>query len=116
MKNITSIETGILESCEEFSGERQEMCLTDSERYLGQIISNDGSNTKNITSRYNRGISINNKIIQMLHTMPGGKYHFEVFVIYRNAYLLSSILYGSETWYSLSKEDIYKLESVDLLV
>ena len=82
MKETLNVQTGLSQFTEE-------IYLTDSERYLGQIISSDGSNTCNITSRCNKGIGMSQKVIQMLHSMPGGKYQFEIAVIYRNAYLIS---------------------------
>ena len=54
------------------------------------------------------------KIEQMLNNMPGGIYNFQIAAIYRNACLISSILNGSETWYSLTLQNIQTLESVDV--
>ena len=45
--------------------------------------------------------------------MPGGKYHFEVAVILRNSYLISSILSSSEVWYGVTKVEWEQLEQVD---
>ena len=70
----------------------KEISHVNSERYLGQIISSDSKNTANITKLRNKGIGLKNKVIQMLNTMPGGIYHFEISVIFRNAYIISSML------------------------
>ena len=83
------------------------------ERYLGQIISSDSKNTANITKLRNKGIGLKNKVIQMLNTMPGGIYHFEISVIFRNAYIISSMLSNSEVWYGITKAEIRLLEQVD---
>jgi hypothetical protein len=61
----------------------------------------------------NKGIGIQNRIIQMLEKMPGGEYHFEISVILRNAMLISSILTNSEVWYGVTKSDIEQLEQID---
>ena len=45
--------------------------------------------------------------------MPGGKYHFEIAVILRNSYLISSILSCSETWYGVTQAEIKILEHLD---
>ena len=83
------------------------------ERYLGKIISSDSSNIHNITKQRNKGIGIQNKIIQMLDKIPGGIYNFETSVILRNALLISSMISNSEVWYGLTKKDTYMLEQVD---
>ena len=65
------------------------------ETYLGQIPSSDSRNTLNSTKMKNKGIGIQNKIIEMLNIMPEGIYHFEVAIILRNACLISSLLFGN---------------------
>ena len=45
--------------------------------------------------------------------MPGGKYHFEIAIILRNAYLISSILSNSEVWYGLTQSNYEQLEQTD---
>ena len=49
----------------------------------------------------------------MLQTMPGGRYHFEIAVIYRNSILISSMLSSSEVWYFIKESEIQKLEQID---
>ena len=90
-----------------------ELSHVNSEKYLGQIISSDSKNTKNIQKMKNKGIGIQNRIIQMLDAMQGGKYHFQIAVIYRNAYLISSILASSEVWYGVTQSEYEQLEAVD---
>ena len=74
----------------------------DDTKYLGQIISKDGTNTKNIESRAHKGIGLVNKIETTLRNTPGGKYHFELAVLMRNAILISSIISCSEIWYNIT--------------
>ena len=64
----------------------------DSEKYLGQILSRDSRNIKNITKLRNKGIGIKNKVIQMLTDMPGGPYHFKIGMVFTSSYPLFSIL------------------------
>ena len=49
----------------------------------------------------------------MLEAMPGGKFHFEIAKIYRNAYIISSILSSSEIWYGITQYELERLEQVD---
>ena len=45
--------------------------------------------------------------------MPGGIFHFEISVIFRNAYIISSMLSNSEVWYGVTRAEIRLLEQVD---
>ena len=112
MKDVTNVETNIEERQDIFEGD-MEISHMGAEKYLGQIISSDGKNTKNIEKARNKGIGIQNKIVQMLETMPGGQFHFEIAIIYRNSYLISSILSSSEVWYGVTKQEIEQLEQID---
>ena len=104
--------TNIKDAEEKFNGE-EEIIQTDNTKYLGQIISNDGTNTKNIENRAQKGIGLVNKIGTTLTNTPGGKYHFELAVLMRNAILISSILSCSEIWYNISEWEYRKLEQTD---
>ena len=90
------------------------MCTKNNEKYLGQILSSNGKNTANITAICNKGVGISKKIIEMLQNIPGGKFYFEIAVIFRNAYLISSIMSGSEVWYAVTMEEIEQLEAIDV--
>ena len=51
------------------------------EKYLGDIISNDGRNIKNIKARVSKGKGINSKILTMLEGILFGNFYFEVAII-----------------------------------
>ena len=87
-----------------------------SERYLGDVISKDGKNIKNIQARVNKGTGIVRNILTMLDGIPFGKYHFEAGVILRNTLLASSMLFNSEVWYNVTNSELELLETVDLLL
>ena len=86
----------------------------DDEKYLGDVISKDGRNIKNIQARVNKGTGIVRKILTFLDGIPFGKFHFEAGVILRNCLLVSSMLFNSEAWYNLTEAELNLLESVDL--
>ena len=54
------------------------------EKYLGDIISNDGRNLKNIKARVHKGRGIVNKIMKILDEIPLGKLYFQIAIILRN--------------------------------
>ena len=118
MEEVKACKTGVKTTNETsatheiFDGE-QEITETSHEKYLGQIISSDATNARNISDRAARGTGMSKKIIEMLNHVPGGKFHFEIAMIFRNAYIISTMLSSSEAWYNVSKEDVKKLEKVD---
>ena len=112
IKSVKDVETGENSRQDIFEGSI-EMSHLGSDKYLGQTISADGRNTNNIEKIKNKGIGIQNRIIQMLEIMPGGKFHFQIAIILRNSILLSSILSSSEVWYGITQQEYEQLEQVD---
>ena len=84
------------------------------EKYLGDVIANDGRNIKNIKARVNKGIGIINKIISMLDAIPMGSHYFEIAIILRSSLLTSSMLCNSESWYNITMAEMKLLETVDV--
>ena len=89
------------------------MKQVEEEKYQGDILSCDGKNHKNMKASKNRGIGIVSQIMTKLEDVCFGKYFFEVAIIWRNTYLISSLLTNAEAWYSLTQADVDILESVD---
>ena len=104
---MESYETKEVKWEDTFNEDMKEISHLNSERYLGQILSSDSKNTKNIDNLKNKGIGLKNKIVQILSNIPGGPYHFELAMVFRNAYLLSSMLSNSEVWYGITKAEIH---------
>ena len=98
-----------------FNGE-EEIEDSDAEKYLGDIISKDGRNMKNVKARVNKGIGIVNKIMTYLQGIPFGQYYFEVAVLLRNSLLVSSMLCNSEAWYNMTVAEYDYLETVDVML
>ena len=86
---------------------------SEEERYLGDLITSDGKNIKNIAARKAKGIGIVDKIFSTLNDVFFGPYYFQAALILRNSLLLNSILLNSESWYNLTETDIKQLETVD---
>ena len=84
------------------------------EKYLGDIISQDGRNYKSIKARLNKGRGIVKKILNILNSIPFGKLYFQIAMILRNSLLVSSVLCNSEAWFNLTNTDLNMIETVDL--
>ena len=112
IKNVRNVETGLDENSETFEGP-ENIENAESEKYLGDIISHDGSNTKNIQNRQNKGHGAYTQIIQILESIYFGKYYFQAAVTLRNSLLISSMLFNSEAWYNVTTVELEKLEKID---
>ena len=109
-ENSSKIEVGEIEIIEE---KLEEVAY---EKYLGDIISNDGNSIRNIKSRVNKGKGVAIRIMQILESNPLGKLYFEVAVVLRNALFVSSVLCNSEAWFNVTKSQLELLESADVLL
>ena len=83
------------------------------EKYLGDIISKDGRNIKNIKARAAKANGSINQIMEILENVCFGSFQFEVAMIFRNSLFLSSFLFNSEAWYNVTSADIDEMEKVD---
>ena len=111
-KIVKHVETGNTEIEDVFDGDAF-LEISQQERYLGDIISDNGTNNKNILSRKNKGLGLVNEISAMLVEAMLGKDHFEIAMLVRNAILVSSLIFNCEAWYGLKKKEIEVLEKID---
>ena len=77
--------------------EKTEMKTVDDKKYLGQIISKDLKNEKNIKDKTNKAVGNVNKIITTLNERPFGKFTFKAASLMRDGVLISSLLNNAET-------------------
>ena len=89
------------------------MKKTDKERYLGDLFSADAKLDEHIKDRYNRGVGIVNQILGMLSEVTFGPYYYQTALLFRQSFLINSILCNFEVLYGLKKIHIDKIESID---
>ena len=77
-------ETGNVELVDVCLGE-EIMEEKEDEKYLGDVISKDGRNLKNIKARVNKGKGIVKKIQNILEGIPFGKLYYQVATLLRNS-------------------------------
>jgi hypothetical protein len=82
--------------------------------YLGDIISGDGRNTRNIKKRVGKGLGIITQIVNLLRMINLGEFYCETVILLRESVFLNGILTNAEIWYSLTKDEIKELENLDL--
>ena len=66
--------------------------------YLGEILSSDGRNTKNLRERVPNGMRIVNEIRYILKTLSLGPHFFNLAVMLINAILVNGMIYNIESW------------------
>ena len=108
-------ETGSIKIVDEYQGE-DVMEEKEEEKYLGDVLSKDGRNLKNIQARVNKGKGIVRKILNILDGIPFGKLYFQIAILLRNSLLVSSLLCNSEAWFNLTNSELDLLETVDVML
>ena len=104
--------TGREQNVETYEG-KEIIDTTDSEKYLGDIVSSDGKNTKNIQNRQNKGQGACTQVLQILESIFFGNFYFQAAVILRNSLLISTMLFNSEAWYNVTSVEFERLEKID---
>ena len=92
------------------------MKCVDEKKYLGQIISKDLKNEKNLKDKTNNAVGNVNKIISTLNERPFGKYTFQGAKLMREGILIGSLLNNAETWINLTQKNLLELEKPDKML
>ena len=87
--------------------------MAEAEKYLGDVISVDGRNTKNIEAKVDKAQGIIKQLKGMMEEMCFGQFIFEVAIILRNSIFINGILTNLEASYGLTDSEIEKLEQCD---
>ena len=85
------------------------------DKYLGDIISSDGKNTKNIKDRISKGVGIITNIFNLLDIINFGPFTFEMAVLLRNSMLINGTMTNAEVWYNFTSSEVQEFESLDRL-
>ena len=71
--------------------------------YLGDILSSDGKNTKNVKNRISKGLGIINQIFSLLENICFGPHYFEIAILLRESMLINGTLPKAEIWYNYTQ-------------
>ena len=104
--------TSILDLVDTEAG-KHEIDTTSHDKYLGDILQDNGKNTINIEERVKRGFGAVTQTCQLIDDLCLGSFYFECANIFRNSLLLSTLLSNSDAWYNVTDKEITSLESVD---
>ena len=104
------------ETCPELKVHGTVMESVTEDVYLGDIISNDGKNRKNINKRISKGLGVITQIMNLLEIVTFGPFYMEIALLLRETMFINGILNNAEAWYGLSKSEINDLEQLDRLL
>ena len=72
-------------------------------KYLGDLISSDERNIKNIEERTNKSYGNVDKIVSKLQERPFGKHTFKTYRLLRDGLLLGGLLTNSDSWINITE-------------
>ena len=102
-----------LRKCPDLKVHNDEMKAVEKDKYLGDILTENGNQKENIENRRSKGFGIVAEILSILNEVPFGKFRIQAGLKLRNAMFLNGIPTNSEVWHGVQESDITKLEEVD---
>ena len=106
----------VQKNCPQLMVHGEQIECVNEDMYLGDLISSDGKNKKNIELRISKGIGIITQIMNMLEIVSFGRHFIEIGLLLRESMFINGILFNAEIWYGLSKADVNELEKLDRLL
>ena len=107
---------GNKEMCPELKVHGTVMEGVEQDTYLGDVISSDGKNRKNVEKRISKGIGIITQILNLLEIVSFGKHYVEIALLLRESMFINGVLFNAEVWYGLTKSEISEFEDLDRLL
>ena len=99
--------------CVQLEVQGLEMKQSESEKYIGDFISSNGSMDLNIQNRKSQGIGELSQIFSMLKEVSLGFSYVQIGLILRESNLISKLLLSCESWHRVNKYHVEWLEEVD---
>ena len=91
------------------------MSTADETKYLGDWITIDGLNNKNIKERENKEVGVVIQVMAILKEISLGYHYFNIGLLLRDTNVINSIMFNSEVWTGITIHQIEILESIDIL-
>ena len=93
-------------NCHKLKAHSTELKQQTSALYLGDKIRFDGSNVESVELRRNNGIGAISQIFALAESDILGPYYYEVLFTLRDSVLLPKMIYSTDVWFSVTKENI----------
>ena len=81
---------------------------------MGQYLSSNGKNDKNIDNTCNKGIGMSSQVHAILKEISLGRHFFHIGLLLRDTNVNNSMLFSAESWYGVTKNQIEQIEDVDV--
>ena len=94
-------------------GRKDALCPTlkvHEETYLGDILSCDGKNKKNIKDRISKGVGIITQILNLLEIICVGPFLFEIALLLRESMLINCTMNNAEVCYNFGDSEVREFE------
>ena len=101
-------------SCPTLKVHDDKVSKVESEKYLGDTVTNTLNHDKTITKRYNEAIGTISDILVVLNYVSRGYQYIKIGLILRESILLSKLLLNVQVWPRLTDAQVKKLEQTDL--
>ena len=102
--------------CPKLKVHETEMQLVETQKYLGDVISNSGSNSDNIKDRCDKGYSAISQIKSFLKDVGFGRFDIQTGLLMRDSIFGSKMMLNSEVWHAVTKAQINELEVIDKIL
>ena len=99
--------------CPQLLAQNNKMKHSEQEKYLGDIIHQNGRQHATIVERISKGYGILANITAILTDIPLGYRKVEIGLELRQALWINGILHNSEVWQELTEEDKKQLNKID---
>ena len=100
--------------CPELRVHGYQMKSVHSEKYLGYYITSSGNNKDTINHRVSLGNGALAQIRSILENISLGRHYFKTAFLLRESIFLNGMLFSSESWYGVTKEEVSQLEKLDI--
>ena len=86
------------------------------EKYLGEVIHENGKQHATIVERLSKGYGILSNILALTDHIPLGYRRVQIGLELRQAWLINGLLYNSEIWQQLIEKDKSDLNKIDYIL
>ena len=99
--------------CPALKVQSKHMLIISSEKYLGDILANDGKIEENLKARNSKGIGIKNQIMGLLKEISVGQFFFEMAMLFRTSQLINGTMYNMESLHGIKAKHLDTIEECD---
>ena len=103
-------------ACPKLKVQSEEMLTSNREKYLGDILVNNGKIDDNLKARHSKGVGIVNQIMSLLKEVSFGPYYFQMALMFRNSQLINGTLYNMEALHGVRNNHLDIIEECDKML